>query len=417
MKKRRIVITGMGVVSCFGNDVEHYYDQLLAGRSGVHPIQGFDTSEYPTKIAGEILNFDPGEYLDKKQARRFDPYLAYGVVAGKKAMEHAHLKGAALEKLDRTRCGVVVGTGMGGMHTFEEGVVTLNEKGVRRITPFFVPYIITNMAGALLAIEYGFMGPNYPVSTACATANYAIFLAAEHIRRGDADMMICGGVEACITSMSLAGFVAIGAVSQRNDAPEKASRPFDRDRDGFVMGEGAGIFILEELEHAKARGANILAEFLGGAFNNDAYHITDTRPDGSGQAACLRMALKDAAVTPEQVDYINAHATSTPVGDIPELLAIHQVFGSHTRNMKLNATKSLIGHGLGAAGGLEAIAVIQALRRQRLHPTINLDNPVPELGDLDPIAHVAKDAKVDVACSNSFGFGGHNSVLVFGKAP
>jgi 3-oxoacyl-[acyl-carrier-protein] synthase II len=416
MKRRQVVVTGMGVVSCFGNDLNHFYDQLLAGRSGVGPITGFDCSEFSTRIAGEIKGFDPGEYLDKKQARRFDPYLAYGVVGGKRAMEHAGLTGDALTQLKKQRCGVVLGTGMGGMHTFEEGVYTLRDKGVRRISPFFVPYIITNMAGALLGIEYGMMGPNYSVSTACATANYSIVLAAEHIRRGDTDLMICGGVEACITPMSLGGFVAIGALSQRNDQPELASRPFDRDRDGFVMGEGAGVLILESLEHAQARGATIYAHYLGGALNCDAYHITDPRPDGEGQAQCLRMAMEDAGVQPEQVDYVNCHATATDGGDRSELMALHKVFGSHTRKLKINATKSLIGHGLGAAGGLEAIALVMQMRHKRLHPTINLDNPIPELGDLDPIPNAARDFEVKVALSNSFGFGGHNSVLAFGAA-
>jgi len=404
----------MGIVSCFGSDLNHYYDQLLAGRSGVGPIKGFDTTEFPVRIAGEIPDFDPGEYLNPKQARRFDPYLAYGVVAGKRAMEHAGLKGPSLEQLDLRRCGVVVGTGMGGMHTFADGVHTLRDKGVRRVSPFFVPYIITNMAGALLGIEYGMMGPNYSVSTACATANYSILLAAEHIRRGDADLMICGGVEACITPMSLGGFVAIGALSERNDAPEQASRPFDRDRDGFVMGEGAGVLILESLEHAQRRGARPLANFLGGALTCDAYHITDTRPDGEGQALCLQMAMQDAGVRPEQVSYINAHATATPVGDPSELVAIHRVFGSHTRKLKINSTKSLIGHGLGAAGGLEAIALIMGMQRQELHPTKNLVNPIAELGDLDPIAETSQKCTVEVGLSNSFGFGGHNSVLAFG---
>ncbi len=413
MRKKRVVVTGMGLVSCFGMDVELFYDKLLAGESGVGLLDVFPCDEYPTRIAAPVRNFDTEGYLDKKQARRVDPFIAYSVVAGKKALEMARLPATALDSLDKARCGVLLGTGMGGMQTFYDGVYTLRDKGFRRLTPFFVPYIITNMGGAMLAMECGFLGPNYSLSTACATANYSIACAANHIQRGDADLMVCGGVESPLNPIGLAGFVAIKALSERNAEPTKASRPWDLNRDGFVIGEGAGVLILESLEHAQARGVPILAEYRGGAMNCDAYHVTDTRPDGLGQAACIRLALQDGGIAPEEINYVNAHATSTPVGDVPEILATHQVFGSHAKNIKMNATKSMTGHSLGAAGGLEAIAVIMAIRRGMIHPTINLDNPVPELGVIDPVAYKAQKFQVNIGISNSFGFGGHNSVVAF----
>ncbi len=413
MGKKRIVVTGMGIVSCFGTDVEAFYQKLLAGESGIVPIEEFPCEEYPTRFAGAIRNFDPGEYIDKKQARRVDPFIRYTMVAGKKALESAHLTGDALQALDKERCGIVIGSGMGGMSIFYDGVETLLQKSFRRLTPFFVPYIITNMGGALLAIDIGFMGPNFSISTACATSNYCIQAAAEQIQQGNADLMICGGAEAPITPIGLAGFVACRALSTRNDDPTKASRPWDHGRDGFVMGEGAGVLVLESLEHAQARGATILAEYLGGSVNCDAHHMTDPRVDGQGVGLCIRTALKNAGVEKERVNYINAHATSTMVGDICEINAINSVFGSHAKNIKLNATKSMIGHCLGAAGGLEAVATIMAIRTGKLHPTINLDNPEPALAEFDTVRAVAKEHQVDVALSNSFGFGGHNSTLVF----
>jgi 3-oxoacyl-[acyl-carrier-protein] synthase II len=412
-KKRRIVVTGMGIVSCFGTDVDQFYDQLLMGKSGIGPIQNFPCSDWPTHIAGAIKELDPGEYMEKKQARRVDPFILYTMVAGKKALEHGKLNGDALEKLDKMKCGVIIGSGMGGMTNFSEGVETILNKGYRRLSPFFIPYIITNMGGALLAIDLGFRGPNYSISTACATSNYSIHAAAEQIQLGKADLMLCGGAEAPITPVGLAGFVAIKALSTRNDAPEKASRPWDQQRDGFVMGEGAGVLILESLEHALKRGAPIYAEYLGGAVNCDAHHMTDPREDGEGVASCIQEALDMAGVSKTQVNYINAHATATLVGDLCEINAIHKLFGSHTKNIKINSTKSMIGHCLGAAGGLEAVATIQAIRTGKLHPTINLDQPESFLGDLDPVANVAQSYRVNVALSNSFGFGGHNSTLVF----
>jgi 3-oxoacyl-[acyl-carrier-protein] synthase II len=413
MKKKRVVITGMGVVSCFGDDVDHFYNQLLAGKSGIVPIEEFPCQDYPTRFAGAIRNFDTGDYLDKKQARRVDPFIRYAVVAGKKALEQGLLTGDALEKLDKKRCGVLIGSGMGGMSVFFDGVETILNKGYKRLTPFFIPYIITNMAGALLAIDVGFMGPNYSISTACATSNFCIYSAAEHIRKGDADLMLCGGTESPITPVGVAGFVAIKALSENNEEPTKASRPWDKKRDGFVMGEGAGVLMLESLDHALARGAPILAEYLGGGVSCDAYHMTNPREDGLGVAMCMESALADAGITREQINYINAHATSTPVGDMCEINGVREFFGDHVRNIKMNATKSMVGHCLGAAGGIEAIATIKAITTGQLHPTINLEEPEEGLEGIDVVPHVAQSYQVTGALSNSFGFGGHNSSLIF----
>lgn len=412
-KKRRIVVTGMGLVSSFGSDIDTFYDSLLEGKSGIVPIAAFPVEEYPTRIAGEVTGFEVGDYLDKKQARRVDPFIRYTVVSGKKALEDAKLTGNALDALDKSRCGVLVGSGMGGMSVFHDGTKTIIDKGHKRLTPFFIPYIIPNMGSALLSMDLGFTGPNYSISTACATANYCIVNAANHIRRGEADVMICGGAEACITPIGLSGFVAIKALSQRNDAPEKASRPWDVNRDGFVMGEGAGVLVLEELEHALARGAPIYGEYLGGAVTADAHHMTEPLADGSGVALCMEKAIEDAECKPEDINYINAHGTSTPVGDMCEIRAIKSVFKEHAPNVKINGTKSMIGHCLGAAAGIEAIATLKAINTSKLHPTINLDEPEPELEGVDVVGKEAQDHEVTVAISNSFGFGGHNSSVVF----
>ncbi len=412
MSKKRIVITGMGIVSCFGNDVDIFYQNLLAGNSGIRTITDFPCEDYPTRIAGVIENFDTGEYLDKKQARRVDKSIAYTMVAGKKSLESAHLSGEQLERLQKDRCGILIGSGMGGMSVFADGVQTLVEKGQRRVSPFFVPYILTNMSGALLGMDIGFMGPNYSISTACATANNAIISAANHIRNGEADLMLCGGVEAAVIPMGLAGFCACKALSQRNDEPSRASRPWDLGRDGFVMGEGAGVLVMESLEHALARGAPILAEYLGGGLSCDAYHMTEPRADGAGVALCIRHALQDAGIKPEDINYINAHATSTPAGDMAEVNALKQVF-KNPAAIKMNATKSLIGHFLGAAGGVEAIATIKAILDHRIHPTINLENPEPNLGF--DVSTKAEEFEVKHAISNSFGFGGHNASIVLAR--
>ena len=414
MKKKRIVVTGMGIVSCFGADVQQFYQQLLAGKSGIVPIEAFPCTDYPTRFAGTIRGFDSGDYIDKKQARRVDPFIRYAMVAGKKALEYGRLTGDAFNTLNKQRCGIIIGSGMGGMNVFHDGVEVLVQKSFRRLTPFFVPYIITNMGGALLAIDLGFSGPNYSISTACATSNYCIHAAAQQIEHGNADLMLCGGAEAPMTPIGLAGFVACRALSTRNDEPQRASRPWDQDRDGFVMGEGAGVLLLESLEHALSRGAPIFAEYMGGSVNCDAYHMTDPREDGAGVARCMEDAMNNAGVTPQQINYINAHATSTVIGDMCEINAIRSVFGLHLKNLKINSTKSMIGHCLGAAGGLEAVATIMAMQTSKLHPTINHDRPDPALGgEFDVVPNTMKEHEVEVALSNSFGFGGHNSTLVF----
>lgn len=413
MSKKRIVVTGMGLVSCFGTDIDRFYEQLLAGKSGVVPIEEFPCADYPTRFAGAIRNFDVGDYMDKKQARRVDPFIRYTMVAGKKALESSGFNPESLAKLDKKRCGIIIGSGMGGMGMFYDGVETILTKGYKRLTPFFVPYIITNMGGALLAIDLGFMGPNFSISTACATSNFSIHAAAEQIQQGKADLMLCGGSEAPISPIGLAGFVAIGALSTKNDDPTQASRPWDKTRDGFVMGEGSGVLVLESLEHALARGAPIYAEYLGGSVNCDAYHMTAPREDGVGVASCMEDAIADAGISKETINYINAHATSTQAGDMCEIEAIRRVFGPHAPNIKINATKSMTGHCLGAAGGIEAIATIKAILTGMLHPTINLDDPEPALAGLNIVGKEPQKHVIQAALSNSFGFGGHNSTLVF----
>ncbi|XP_010917436.1 3-oxoacyl-[acyl-carrier-protein] synthase I, chloroplastic [Elaeis guineensis] len=411
--RKRVVITGMGLVSVFGNDVDVYYEKLLEGESGIGPIDRFDASKFPTRFAGQIRGFSSEGYIDGKNDRRLDDCLRYCLVSGKKALESTGLEvgSKALSKIDKVRAGVLVGTGMGGLTVFSDGVQALIEKGYRKITPFFIPYAITNMGSALLAMDIGFMGANYSISTACATSNYCFYAAANHIRRGEADVMIAGGTEAAIIPIGIGGFVACRALSQRNDEPKTASRPWDKGRDGFVMGEGAGVLVLESLEHAMKRGAPIIAEYLGGAVNCDAYHMTDPRADGLGVSSCIQKSLEDAGVAPEEVNYINAHATSTLAGDLAEVNAIKQVF-KNPSHIKINATKSMIGHCLGAAGGLEAIATVKAITTGWLHPTINQFNPEPAV-EFDTVANKKQQHEVNVAISNSFGFGGHNSVVVF----
>lgn len=412
MTKKRVVVTGLGVVSCFGNDVDQFYNSLLQGRSGVEPITQFPCEEYTTRFAASIRDFSAEDYLDRKQARRVDPFIAYAMVAAKKALEQASLTGDKLEALDLARCGIIIGSGMGGMSTYNEGLSVLNTKGVRKVSPFFIPYTLTNMAGGLVAIETGFMGPNYSISSACATGNYAIINAANHIRNGEADVMLCGGVEAPVNVAGLAGFCAVRALSTRNDAPQKASRPWDQARDGFVMGEGAGVILLETLEHALKRGAPILAEYLGGGFSCDAHHITELRPDGSGVSICIENALRDAQISKDRVNYINAHATSTPQGDMVEVLGIQRVF-DRPEKITMNATKSMIGHLLGGAGGIEAVATVMAILTGKVHGTLNLENPEPALNLHVPTQAV--EMQVDAGLSNSFGFGGHNAAMVFGR--
>eukprot|EP00873_Tetraselmis_striata_P023057 jgi/Tetstr1/443321/TSEL_031336.t1 len=412
---QRVVITGMGICSVFGNDVDTFYDSLLAGTSGMKQIDRFDTEGFPTTFAAQITDFDCEGLVDRKSERRYDNCLKYTVVSGKKALIDAGLAldSEAFGKLDKERCGLLIGTGMGGLTVFQDGVKDLLKKGPKKMSPFFIPYAITNMGSALLAIDLGFMGPNYSISTACATANYAFVAAANHIRSGEADMMVAGGSEAPILPVGLGGFVACRALSTRNDDPQGASRPWDMDRDGFVMGEGAGVLVMESLEHAQKRGANIICEYMGGATNCDAHHMTDPRADGKGVAGCIKMALKNADLDPEAIDYINPHATSTLVGDVAEVKAMKQAFPNFKGRM--SATKSMIGHCLGAAAGLEAIATIKAITTGKIHPTLNQHNLIEELGDWDTVPNVMQEFEVTAAMSNSFGFGGHNSSVVFAK--
>lgn len=406
--KRRVVITGVGVISPVGNDAETFWKSLLEGKSGIDKITSFDASDYPTQIAGEVKNFEPEQYMDKREVRRTDRYVQFALAAAKMALQDAKLE---ITDEMAEQVGVYIGSGIGGLATWEDQHQVLMEKGPRRVSPFFIPMMIANMASGLVSIEFGAKGPTSSAITACATGTNAIGDAFRLIQHGHANVMITGGAEATIRPMAMAGFCAMKAMSTRNDEPQKASRPFDRDRDGFVMGEGAGILILEELEHAKKRGATIIAEVIGYGMSADAHHITAPSPGGEGAARCMRMALRDAEVAPEAVGYINAHGTSTDQGDIAETMAIKAVFGEHAYKLAVSSTKSMTGHLLGATGGIEAIATAFALRDQVLPPTINLEHPDPEC-DLDYVPHVARKADVDVAISNTFGFGGHNATIV-----
>lgn len=387
----------MGLVSVFGNNVDTYYDKLLEGESGVDRIDRFDPSEFPTRFAAQIRGFNSEGLIDGPGNNSlFDDYIRYCIVASKKSMENSNLVGRSLQKVDKERAGVLIGTGMGGVS----------------MSPFCVPYSMTNTASALISIETSFMGPTYSISTSCSSSNFCFQAAANHIRDGEADVMIAGGTEAPIMPAGLGGFVACRALSRRNDDPKAACRPWDVDRDGFVMGEGAGVLIMESLEHAMKRDAPIIAEYLGGAINFDAYHITDTRADGFGVTLCIKEGLKNARVSPAEVNYINAHATSTPAGDLAEVIAIKNVFGDISQ-IKMNSTKSMIGHCLGAAGSLEAIATIKAIATGWLHPTINQFNLEPI--EIDTVPNIKQQYEVNVAISNSFGFGGQNSVVVFSE--
>jgi len=406
--KRRVVITGVGVISPVGNDAKTFWNSLLEGKSGVGPVTAFDASEYPTRIAAEVKDFDPGTYMDKREARRQDRYVQFALAASKMAVADANLE-ITPELGERT--GVYIGSGIGGLGTWEEQHQILLEKGPRRVSPFFIPMMIANMASGAVSMEYGAKGPTSSAITACATGTNAIGDAFRLIQNGYADVMITGGAEATIRPMAFAGFCSMKAMSTRNEEPEKASRPFDKDRDGFVMGEGAGVVILEELEHAKKRGANILAEVIGYGMSADAHHITAPSPGGEGAARCMKAALADAGVEPTQVGYINAHGTSTDQGDVAETQAIKSVFGEHAYKLAVSSTKSMTGHLLGATGGIETIATAFALRDQILPPTINLENQDPEC-DLDYVPDAARPATVNVAISNTFGFGGHNATIV-----
>jgi len=406
---RRVVVTGLGTVSPVGNTADEFWSALVQGRSGVGPITKFDTAGYPTRIAGEVRNFDPLNFVDKKDARRLDPYLQFAVAASALAVQDAALDTG---KVDGSRFGALIGSGIGGITTLLESHRNLLEKGPDRVSPFFIPMLIVNMASGLVSMRFGAKGPNSAVVTACATGNHAIGDSFKIIQRGDADVMIAGGSEAIIIPLTIAGFCSMKAMSTRNDEPTKAMRPFDATRDGFVCGEGAGIVILETLEHALARDARIYAEIVGYGMTGDAHHMTAPDPEGNGAARAMTLAVRDAGLEPSAVGYINAHGTSTPYNDKFETLAIKRVFGEHARRLAVSSTKSMTGHLLGAAGGVEAIATVLALHHGVLPPTINYDTPDPDC-DLDYIPNQARKQNVEVALSNAFGFGGTNATLAF----
>jgi 3-oxoacyl-[acyl-carrier-protein] synthase II len=406
---RRVVITGLGVVTPIGNDLDTFWRNLRDGVSGIGRIQAFDTSAFDCQIAGEIRDFEPKNYFKTpKDVRRTDRYTHLAMAAAKMAMEDS---GLDLEKTDRKRFGAIVSSGIGGLKTLEEQHTTLMTKGPSRVSAFTIPMLISNMASGFISMEYGLQGPNLCIVTACATSNNAIGESWRIIKFGDADMFLAGGSEASIVAIGLAGFSSMKALSTRNDEPERASRPFDRDRDGFVMSEGAGIVVVEELEHAKARGAKIYCELTGYGLSADAYHMTAPPDTGEGAARAMQIALDHAGTRPNQVDYVNAHATSTGLGDIAETRALKTVFGDHAKKISISATKSMTGHLLGGAGAVEMAACALAIRDSVIPPTINLENPDPQC-DLDYTPNVAKEKKVRIAINNSFGFGGHNATLV-----
>jgi len=408
---QRVVITGMGVVSPVGSTLETFWEALVEGRSGVGPITYFDTTNFGARIAGQVKDFNVEAYVEPKEAKRLDRFLQYAIGAAAQAVEHAGLE--SVEGLDKTRVGVVIGCGIGGIGTIEENRTAFMTRGPRRVSPFFVPMSITDMAPGMVSMRYGYQGPNYAVSSACASAGHAFIDSANLIRLGKADVMICGGTEAAVTEVSIAGFHSSQALSTRNDDPTRASRPFDKGRDGFVMGEGAGILVLESEEHARKRGATILAEFAGYGTTGDAYHITAPRPDGSGSARAITEALRDAGMTAADLDYVNAHGTSTPLNDKIETMALKLALGEeHARRVSVSSTKSMTGHLLGASAGIESIACVQAIRTGIIPPTINYEEPDPDC-DLDITPNVAKKREVRAALKTTLGFGGHNAALIF----
>jgi 3-oxoacyl-[acyl-carrier-protein] synthase II len=408
LSKRRVVITGMGIVSPIGNNLSENWAGILSGKNGIGTITQFDATGYSCTIAGEVKGFDPTRFLSEKEARKMDRFIQLGMAAGIEAVKDAGLE---VTEANAERIGVHIGSGIGGLHTIEAGTRTLNEKGQRRLSPFFIPMSIINMISGNLSIMFGMQGPNLAMVTACATATHAIGDAARLIEYGDADVMVAGGAESAITPTGIAGFGNARALSGRNDDPATASRPWDKDRDGFVMGEGAGIVVLEELEHARKRGARIYAELLGFGMSGDAYHMTSPAVGGEGAARCMRNALRNAGVAPDAVQYVNAHGTSTPQGDVAETKAAKTTFGAHVHRIAMSSTKSMVGHLLGAAGGVEAVYTAMAIHHQVAPPTINLHNPDPEC-DLDYVPNTAREMKIDIAMSNSFGFGGTNGTLV-----
>lgn len=407
--KRRVVVTGMGIVSPLGIGLENNWAAICQGKSGIGPITKFDTSEYPCKIAGEVKNFDPDAYIDKKDQKKMDIFIQFALAAGTMAIKQS---GLVIDESTADRVGVLVGSGLGGLSTIEKYHTMLLKNGPKKVSPFFVPMLIVNLAPGQISIYFGCRGPNSSVVTACATGNHSIGEAFRIIQRGDADAMIAGGVESTITPLAVAGFCALKALSTRNDEPQKASRPFEKNRDGFVMSEGAGILVLEDLEKAQQRDAAIFAEIVGFGCNADAYHITAPSPNGEGAAKCMQLTLDDAGLKPEDIDYINAHGTSTPMNDLSETMAMKTVFRDHIKNLPVSSTKSMTGHLLGASGGVEAIFSLLAIRDSIIPPTINYEEPDPEC-DLDYVPNVARKKEVRIVMSNSFGFGGTNATLIF----
>lgn len=409
--QRRVVITGAGLVTPVGIGIDENWENITSGKSGVGEITHFDTSDFPVKIAGEVKNFTPEDFVDKKDCRKFDKFIIYSLVAAELAVQNS---GLDINKIDSERAGTIIGSGIGGFKTIEDTHEILMTKGPKRISPFFIPSAIINMASGMTSIKYGLKGPNSSVVTACATGAHAIGDAFKIIQRGDADIMFAGGSESAITPLAVGGFSNMKALSRRNDEPEKASRPFDRDRDGFVMGEGAGILIIEELESALSRGADIIAEIVGYGLTSDAYHITAPDESGDGARRCMEMAIRDASIRPEDIEYINAHGTSTPYNDTIESRAIKSAFGEHAYNLAVSSTKSMTGHLLGAAGSVEAIYSAFAIKKGVLPPTINLEASDDEC-DLDYVPNKARKQIISYALSNSLGFGGTNASLVFKK--
>jgi 3-oxoacyl-[acyl-carrier-protein] synthase II len=407
--KTRVVVTGLGALTPVGNSVPEYWGAVCEGRSGVGPITRFDPKRLDTRIAAEVKGFDPLRVIEKKELKKLDLFIQYALAAGVEAVEDSKVD---FSQVDPTRAGALVGSGIGGILSILDWHRVLLEKGPGRISPFFIPSLIVNMAAGQLSIRYKLKGPNSAVVTACATGNHAIGDAFKIIQRGDADLMVAGGSEAIIDELPIGGFAQMKALSTRNDEPERASRPFDADRDGFVAGEGAGLVVLESLEHARRRGARIYAEIIGYGMTSDAYHMTAPDPDGDGAVRAMAAALRDGGLQPEDVGYINAHGTSTPYNDKTETLAIKQVFGAHAHRLAVSSTKSMIGHLLGAAGGVEAVVTVLALQQGILPPTINYDTPDPEC-DLDYVPNTARKAEFETALSNGFGFGGTNATLAF----
>ena len=409
---RRVVVTGMGIISPLGNELEVTWQNILTGKSGAKTVTAFDVTDYPTKFAAPVENFDDVNHLDVKTKRRVDEFVQYGLVASKHAIENSGLE---LNSIDSSRIGVSIGSGIGGLDTIEKNALTLDKRGPRKISPFFVPGAIVNMVSGLVSIEYGLHGPNLSIVTACSSGNHSIGFSARSISHGDCDVMITGGSEMAITPLGLGGFSAVTALSTNNENPTKASRPWDKDRDGFVLGDGAGVLVLEEYEHAKARSANIYAEVSGFGMSSDAFHMTAPAEDGKGAKQAMISALKDADLDSSKIDYINAHGTSTPLGDIIEANAIADIFSTSQEQIAVSSTKSMTGHLLGAAGAIESIFSILSLRDNRLPPTINLDNLDADAPKLNYVANESQEKEINCVLNNSFGFGGTNASLVFSK--